>query len=199
MKAQINLPKPIVTMVLATAILCISQIGMAQDRWSFELRPGVNFATKQLGEANLNTGYGIEGTFAYKFMPHLSVYAGWSWNKFGSDQKVGDTNLDYEETGYTYGLNFMYPIGDSKTNLFARVGGLANHIEAEQGGDVISDSGHGFGWQVEGGLAIPLGEKWILMPGIRYRSLSRDMEIESVSTAVDLNYISVGLGAALKF
>ena len=186
------------TVLLAIVLAFSSQFTVAQDRWSFELRPGVNFATKKLGDANLNTGFGAEGTFAYRFMPNLSVYAGWSWNKFGSDQKIDGSSLDFEETGYTYGLQYIYPLGNSNINLLARAGGMTNHIEAENDGDVIADSGHGFGWQVEGGLAIPLGEKWRLMPSVRYRSLSRDITIESAKTSVDLNYISVGLGIALK-
>ena len=132
-------------------------------------------------------------------MPHLSVYAGWSWNKFGSDEKINGTSLDFEETGYTYGLQFIHPIGESNINLLARAGGLANHIEVEKGDEIISDSGHGFGWQVEAGLAIPFGERWRLMPTVRYRSLGRDLEIETVTTSVDLNYISVGLGVAVTF
>lgn len=191
--------KAMATMVLAVAMVCTSQVVFAQDRWSFEFRPGVDFATKKLGDTDLKTGFGLEGTFAYKFMPHLAVYAGWSWNKFGSNQHVNGNTLDFEETGYTYGLQFIHPIGDSKINLLARAGGLANHIEVENGNDIIADSGHGFGWQIEGGLTIPLSEKWMLMPSVRYRSLNRDLTIENSTTNVDLNYLSLGLGVAVKF
>lgn len=187
------------TMLLAIVLVGISQITYAQDRWSFELRPGANFPTSKLGDTNLKTGYGAEGVFAYRFMQHMAVYAGWSWNKFGSDQQINGTNLDFEETGYTYGLQFIHPIGESKINYLIRAGGLANHIEAEEGGDVIADSDHGFGWQVEGGVAIPLGEKWLLIPSVRYRSLSRDITIETVSNSVDLNYLTVGVGLTVKF
>lgn len=186
-------------MLLATAILSVSQIISAQGRWSIEVRPGVNFSTSKLGNANLDTGFGLEASFAYRFIPHLAVYGGWSWNKFGSDQRVSGSSLDFEETGYTYGLQFIHPIGESNINFLARAGGLANHIEVEAGDDIIADSGHGFGWQVEGGLTIPMGEKWRLMPSVRYRSLSRDITIETVKSSVDLNYISVGLGAAFIF
>lgn len=191
--------KAMAAMLIAIAMVCISQITFAQDRWSFEFRPGINFATKDLGDVRLNTGFGYEGSFAYRFMPHLAAYAGWSWNKFGSDEEIDGASLEFEETGYTYGLQFIHPIGDSKINLLVRAGGLANHIEVEEGGDVISDSGHGFGWQVEGGLTILLSEKWSLMPSVRYRALNRDIEIESVTTSVDLNYFSVGLGVAVSF
>jgi hypothetical protein len=200
MKRQNNFNgKATATMLMAIAMVCISQITFAQDRWSFELRPGVNFATKKLGDANLKTGYGFEGTFAYRFMPHLAVYAGWGWNKFGSDQSVSGTKLDFEETGYTYGLQFIHPIGQSKINLLARAGAISNHIEVEKGGNIIADSGHGFGWQIEGGVAVPLGERFLLMPSVRYRSLARDLKIETATTSVDLNYLSVGVGIAVKF
>lgn len=189
--------KRVAKLLTAVAVVCISQITFAQDRWSIEFRPGVNFATTELGDIDLKTGFGLEGSVAYRFMPHLAVYAGWSWNKFGSDARIDGTNLDFEETGYTYGLQFIHPIGESKINFIARVGGLANHIEVEQDDDIISDSDHGFGWQVEGGLAIPLGASWRLMPSVRYRSLASEIEIQTVTTSVVLNYISVGLGLAI--
>jgi hypothetical protein len=197
-KTKIN-AKVMATMLLAIAMMCVSQITFAQDRWSIELRPGVNFATKKLGEANLNTGFGAEGIIAYRFMPHLSAFAGWSWNKFGSDQQMNGSTLEFEETGYSYGLQFLHPLGQSKIDFFVRAGGLANHIEVENGGDIIADSGHGFGWQAEGGVAIPLGEKWRLIPSVRYRSLSRELTINTVNAPVDLNYLSVGIGIARRF
>lgn len=188
-----------VPIVIWIVMVFISQSTFAQNRWSMELRPGVNYATQKLGKANLDVGFGAEGTFAYRFMPHLSIYAGWSWNRFGSDQKIGGTNLDFEETGYTYGLQFISSIGDSKTGLLVRAGGLANHIEVEKGDDIIADSGHGIGWQGELGLAIPLSKRFRLMPSVRYRSLSRDIELENITTEVDLNYLSAGLGFAWTF
>ncbi|MBK7428261.1 MAG: outer membrane beta-barrel protein [Saprospiraceae bacterium] len=180
-------------------MICASKSTFAQGRFSIEIRPGVNFATQKLGQATLETGYGIEGVVAYRFLEHLGVYAGWGWNKFGSDQKINGTNLDFEETGYTFGLQFIHPIGSSKIQYLIRAGGLANHIEVEEGDEIISDSGHGFGWQVEGGFAIPLGENFRLMPSVRYRALSRDITLETITTAVDLNYISAGLGLTWVF
>ena len=132
-------------------------------------------------------------------MQHLSVYAGWSWNKFGSDQSLAGSQLDFEETGYTFGLQFIHPIGGSKINYLARAGAISNHIEVEQGDEIIADSGHGLGWQVEGGVVVPLGEKWRLLPSVRYRSLSRDLQIETINTSVDLNYLSIGVGISRTF
>jgi len=190
----------IAAMVIAAVLMVASQSALAQDRLSFEFRPGVNFPTNELGDAELNTGFGLEGTFAYRFMPSVAVYAGWSWNRFSSDNSFAGTDIDFEETGYTMGMQYIRPIGESKVNLLLRVGGLYNHIEVENSeGDIIADSGHGLGWQVEGGVAIPLGEKWRLLPSVRYRSLAREITIETVTTSTDLNYVSIGIGIARIF
>ncbi|MEQ9592191.1 MAG: outer membrane beta-barrel protein [Cyclobacteriaceae bacterium] len=182
------------TAVLLMLLSIFSFQTYAQNKWSFEVRPGVDFATKKLGGADLKTGFGFEGTFAYRFMPHLAVYAGWSWNRFGSDQ-----SLDFEETGYTYGLQFIHPIGDSNIEFLARAGATSNHIEVEDGDQLIADTGHGFGFQLESGVVIPIGESWNLLPSIRYRSLSRDIDFGQTTTAVDLNYVSIGVGFAKTF
>lgn len=190
----------IATVFIGIAVLCVSRSTFAQNRWSFEIRPGIDFPTTKLGDANLKTGFGVEGAFSYRFMTHLGVYAGWSWNKFSSDESFAGNNTDFEETGYTYGLQFIHPIGQTKIDLLVRAGGLANHIEVENSeGDIIADSGHGFGWQVEGGVVLPIGEKWRLLPSIRYRSLARDITIETETTGVDLNYLSLGIGISRLF
>ncbi|NHE57624.1 outer membrane beta-barrel protein [Cyclobacterium plantarum] len=185
---------------LAITLLLSSMVVQAQDRWSLEFRPGVNLPTQKLGDADLKTGYGFEGSLAYSFLPHLSVYGGWSWNRFGADQSFAGANTDFEETGYTYGLQFIHPISTSNLSLLLRAGGLANHIELENSdGDIIADSGHGFGWQVEAGVSIPISEKWRAQPGLRYRALSRDVRLNGSTFGTDLNYISLGIGIVKVF
>ena len=180
--------------IMAFAAMCFSQNIFAQNRFSFEFRPGVDFATRKVANINLETGFGFEGTFAYRFMPHLGVYAGWSLNRFAGPES------DFEETGYAYGLQFIHPLGTSKLNLLARAAVVSNHIEVENSdGEIIADSGHGLGWQVEGGVAIPINERWQFLPSIRYKSLSRDIEIGSVRSAFDLRYLSLGIGASWMF
>jgi hypothetical protein len=154
-----------------------------------------------LGDTELKTGFGAEGTFTYRFMPHLGAYAGWSWNKFAGGQSSAGGNMDYEETGYCLGLQFIHPISkQSKINYMIKGGGTYNHIETENSeGKIINDTGHGLGWQLGIGAAIPVGKKINLVPEIRYRSLSRDIKIDNTTTAVDLNYLSVGVGFSFSF
>lgn len=186
--------------LLVLLMLCSFHVAVAQDRLSWELRPAVGFATQELGDAELTPGLGIEGSIAYRFMPHLSAYAGWGWQQFSANHSFAGANVDVEETGYTFGLQFIHPIGTLPLSYLVKAGGIFNHIEIENGeGDVTADSGHGLGWQAEAGLVFPVGEHWRLLPTLRYRALSRDIEVGNSSTAVDLNYLSVGVGISRFF
>jgi hypothetical protein len=190
-------------LLLTTAALMFFTLfgqSYAQDKWSLEFRPGVDYATIDIADADLGIGFGFEGTISYRFMPHLAAYAGWSYNNFAVDQSFAGPDASFEETGYTFGLQFIHPIGESGLSYLVRAGGTYNHIEIENNyGDIIIDSGHGLGWQAEAGLVIPLSKKFSLLPSLRYRSLNRDIEIENVSTSVDLNYLSVGVGLSWSF
>lgn len=167
----------------------------AQSRFSAILRPGVNFPTKDLGNADLKTGFGVEGTIAYRIMPHLAAYTGWGWNHFAADQSFAGTDMDFDETGYRLGLQFIHPITKSELSYVLGAGAIYNHIEVENNkGDIISDSGHGWGWQADAGLSVPLGNRLHLLTGIRYQSLSRNIKIGAANTTVDLNYLSAGVG-----
>jgi hypothetical protein len=190
-------------LLLATAVLIMFlhfNQTIAQDKWSLEFRPGVNYATQDIADADLGIGFGAELTIAYRFIPHLAAYAGWSYNNFAVDQSFAGVDASFEETGYTFGLQFIHPIGESGLSYLVRAGGTYNHIEIENNsGDIIIDSGHGLGWQAEAGLVIPLNERFSLLPSVRYRSLNRDIEIENVSTSVNLDYLSAGVGLSWSF
>lgn len=189
--------------VLITLSLIAFNDLSAQDKWSVELRPGVNFATKDLGDADLKTGLGAEFAVGYRFMEHLGVYVGWGWNQFKSDNTsfAGTGDTDFEETGYTFGFQFIHPIGTSSNlSYLARLGGIYNHIEVEnEAGNITADSGHGLGWEIGAGLQIELGSNWNLRPQLGYRALSRNLEIGNISRDVDLNYVSFGVGVAKIF
>jgi hypothetical protein len=98
------------------------------------------------------------------------------------------------------GLQFVHPIGNSKIQYILRGGGIYNHIETENAdGEITNDTGHGLGWEAEAGVAIPLGNRFSLMPGVRYRALSRDMPSGERSVPADLQYISVGAAFTWSF
>lgn len=191
--------KKLVTIAIFTMI---SVIGMAQEnekRFGVELNGGVSFATRELGGLDLNTGFGFEGLFHYRFMPHLGAYAGWGWNKFSTDDAFAGSNVDVEETGYVLGLQFNHPISTSPFSYYVRLGGLYNHLEFEDGGDVLEDTGHGLGFQIAGGIEVELGSNWSINPGLKFNALSRDIETAGNNTELNLNYINVRVGIIKKF
>jgi opacity protein-like surface antigen len=187
-------------LALGLLLLASSPFAAAQGKWDLTLRGGVNLPTKDLGDANLNTGFGFEGTIGYRFLPNLSAYAGWGWNRFSADRSFAGSNVDFEETGYSLGLRYLFPIADSRVSVLIGAGGIYNHIEAEnREGALVSDTGHGLGWQAEAGLAVAVSERLSLIPGIRYRSLSREFKVGTTNTPVDLNYLSPGISLSWSF
>lgn len=192
--------KSISTLFLSLFIFAAVQLTHAQNNFSLELRTGADFATQELGNTDLNTGFGFDGILSYRFMPHTAIFGGWGWHRFVSDDSFAGTDVDFEETGYTFGLEYLHPLGNTQLNYYLRGGGIYNHIEVESSdGDITADSDHGLGWQIEGGLAFELGNRWMLKPGIRYRSLARDIDIGNTTTDVDLTVFNLSVGISKTF
>lgn len=186
------------SVLLALSSLVLAVPALAQGPWSLELRGGAALPTADLGESELDTGYGFELTGAYRFMPHLEAYAGWDWMHFATS---GDApNQDVEETGYALGLRFLHPIGQGRFSWFARAGATINHLEVEDsGGEIVADSKHGLGWECGLGAGIAFDPAWLITPGVRYRSTTRDLDSSGESTSVSLRYLAVEVGVTRRF
>lgn len=137
-----------------------------------------------------------EGIFHYRFMPHPGAYVGWGWNRHSSDNSFAGNNMDFKETGYTFGLEFQHPLSNTPVDFYIQGGDIYNHIEIENSaGDITADSDHGLGWQAKVGISFNLSsDKWVIKPGVRYRSLSRDIEFGNTTTGIDLPYFNFGVG-----
>lgn len=182
--------------VLAACLVALP----ARAQLGLEVSGAGEFATQDLGAADLGTGIGLEATLTYQFMPHLSAYGGWGWHHFSTDGAPVGPDGSAEETGYTFGLQFTHPIGTAPVGYYVAAGGVYDHIEMEDaGGDLVGDTGHGLGWQVGAGLVVPLSDRVRLTPGVRYRSLSRDLELGGSTTEMDLSYVSGRVGVAATF
>lgn len=174
----------------------------AQGRWSLEFTGGPAVPTGDLGDLKLNTGLTFGSTVSAKVMPHLAVYGGWDWVHLSSDEDQPGGELDVEETGYVLGLRFEHPlrgeVGFPKFRLQA--GTTYKHIEIEdEEGDLIADSGHGLGWELGAGLVMSVAERFTVTPGVRVRSLTRDLDLGMGERSVDLRYVAFELGAAWTF
>jgi len=186
--------------LIAIALLFLTVSVKAQEKWSVEFRPGLNFPTSDIGNIDAKIGFGFEFTAAYKIMPHLAVYAGWGWNEFKGEDNFSSEDVTFQESGYTFGFQIVRPIGTSSFSYVGSAGGIYNHIKLENNSsDISADTGYGFGWQVALGVDYEFASNLSLRPMFRYRSLSRDLEIENVSNELKLNYVSFGIGLAYEF
>lgn len=181
----------------------ISLISLAQTgegRFAFELNGGISQTIQKLGGAETPTGGGFEAVFHYQVLSHWGIYAGWGWNKFATGSSDFGKNIDFEETGYVWGVQFKNNFSNSSTAYFFRAGGSYNHLELEnEDGTIIQDTGHGLGWQLAGGLDLPLGSKLSLIPGIKFNALSRELTTNESTSDLNLKYLSLRLGILKKF
>ena len=173
----------------------------AQDRWSLEILPGVAIPTEDLGDAELDRGVGADATLGLRVMPHLSVYGGWGWRHFPTDITFAGNDVEIEETGYLFGVRFEHPLGSAGSpEAVIRIGGTYNHLEIEDGdGDILSDSGHRLGFEVGGGVAFPLGDRWRITPGVRFRSTDQEFEEGGAVIPATLRYLEIEVGFSRRF
>ncbi len=195
--------KTLTSTAAALAILLVTAPLQAQSRWSLDFQGFAAAPTTELAGEDPGTGVGFEGSVGYNFHHHMSAYAGWNWTHFSPDVSFAGPDLDFEETGYVFGLRWEHPFrGESGGGpaYWVRAGGTYKHIEVEDDeGEIVEDSGHGLGWEVGAGLSIPLSARWRLTPTVRYQALSRDLTVGSASAEAELKALTFGVGARWHF
>ena len=171
----------------------------SQDRVRLEVVPGAVFSTETLAESDLGNGLGVGANVSVRVLPHLAAYVGWDYHGFRAETLFARSDLDVEETGYSFGTRFDHPIAGAPALMF-KVGGTYGHIELENtAGDLVADSGHGFGWEAGAGVEFPLGNRWHITPGVRFRSLKRDIDVDDIRRPVTLRYVAAEVGFSRSF
>ncbi|MGM0532353.1 MAG: outer membrane protein [Bacteroidota bacterium] len=192
--------KLFLTIMMIAALTLTSVAQESEKRFGIELNGDVSFVSSDLNGANLNTGLGFETILQYRFIPFTSVYGGWGYSHFNARESFAGSDIDFEQTGYILGLQFKQSFGESPISWFVRAGLLYSHIETEDNeGEIISDTGHGAGFQVAGGIEVSLGKNWSLAPGLKYNSLSGETELEGVNYELDLRNVSARMGLVKRF
>ena len=75
-----------------------------------------------------------------------------------------------------------------------------NHLELENAeGEMTGDSGHGLGWEGGVAIAIPMGERWQVMPGVRFRSTEREFNLAGIVVPATLRYVTLAVGFSRTF
>jgi opacity protein-like surface antigen len=193
-----KIASPLIAGLISVVALFTTTFAHAQSKWSVEIRPSLNFPLTNVAGADINTGFGIEGTALYRVLPHTSVYAGWGWSLYPQENRNAD-EVSNEETGYTFGIQFLHPIAASNTKYFVKGGGIYNHLEVEEGNHVTSNSGHKLGWQLETGLSFRISDLYSINPGVRYRELSGNINRNGTRTPFHLHTIALSVGVMKNF
>jgi opacity protein-like surface antigen len=182
------------TVAVAAATLVTADAD-AQERWGVDVHATGGVATQDDVRDDSETGFGFGANLQVRVLPHVFLYGGWDWTRYQALDAIAGPDVDLEETGYALGARLERPIGTSSTAWWLRTGALYNHFELEDAdGEIIDDTGHGLGWEAGAGVAVAFGSGWSFVPGIRYRSVSRDVEIGDAETEVELQAVTLEIG-----
>ncbi|MGE3525703.1 MAG: outer membrane beta-barrel protein [Gemmatimonadales bacterium] len=186
-------------------LLLVPSVLAAQSRWDITVQGGAAFPTKSLSNADLDAGVGFEGTVGYQVYGPLTAYAGWGWHRFTSKDlatpfRNGAANV--VQTGYVFGLRYSHELQGRglRPTLVARAGGTLEHLETKTwSGTMTEDTGHGLGGELGVALGLTLANHWSVMPGLRFRSLRRDLTIDGLKRPARLDYLTLEAGVNYAF
>jgi hypothetical protein len=189
------------SILLGASALFAATPELSAQRFSVDLRAAAATPTSKLAGTDLNNGFGFGATVAYRVQPHVHLYAGWDWMHFRANQSFAGSDMDFEETGYTFGLRFEHPFRAGASVAYRlEGGGTYKHNELENtAGDLVANSGHGFGYEAGAGLLVPISGQWSFVPTLRYRSLTRDYAVGGSTTEGELRYLALEAGISRSF
>lgn len=169
----------------------------AQNHWQAEFRPGLSFP---VNGNELNTGYGFELGLGYIFFPHLSAYAGWTWNSFKGDAFLEFRDVEITESGYKFVLRFMHPVKGSRWSYLVSAGTVLIHLELEdKHNNNLAESTHELGWEAGAGLHLKLPDNFGLRPVLTFRSYSPRVNVQDSSEKPEMHFLSFNLGISKTF
>jgi opacity protein-like surface antigen len=188
------------TLALAAAF-AIPATTAAQSSLAVEVRPTFAIPIGKRAGAELTLGPAFGAAVSLRVQEQLHLYAGWDWAHFGAENSFAGSDLDFEETGYAFGLRLERPCPKGhRMALRAELGGTYKHVEIENSaGDLIADSKHSVGYEAALGAVMNLSDEWKLGPAARYRSLSPDFTIGGTKTSGELRYVTLELTLSRSF
>ena len=159
--------KTILSLVAVAGIAAAAPSSQAQSYNPFQIGAsgGVGFPTSDLGNAT-NTGYNIALVLGYKpaLMP-VSVRAEAGYNQFGFQSGGGNINI----ASFTGNLAYELPLGMSFTPY--AIGGVGLYRPSADLGGGNTGTTNDFGWNVGGGIKIPLSSSFETFIEARYNSV----------------------------
>jgi hypothetical protein len=200
--------KKITTGLVALAALALAGSAQAQalpvSPFSVEVRGGLAFPTGDLEDvAESGITVGANGT--YMFSQQIGLYAGFTYNAFGLAEEADDLGIDgsINTYGFDAGLKAMFASPTLPVTPFLK-GGLVYHkveldIEDLDLGEA-DESDFGLGFEVGGGVMVPLGPRLSFTPAVSYTSFKPNYDGDEDDEDVDnVTSFRVDVGLNIRF
>ena len=199
--------KQITAGLLALATATVAGTAQAQtvptSPLSLEARGGLAFPTGDLADG-ADSGFTLGGSATFNFTPQLGLYVGGTFNSFPFNDEivagVGDGHVN--DYGLDAGLRLSFATPSLPVTPFLK-GGLVYHKLDAQFDDDLGDEGEdgdsdlSLGFEVGGGLMIPLGPRLSFTPGVSYTNYEPKFGDDSDADKVSHVRVDVGLNIRL--
>lgn len=162
---------------------------------ALEIRGGIPFPTGSFGETrslggDLEAGYSLGANATVQFTRTLGIYGGYSYNSFGVD----GSDADVTDQGIDAGLRAVFPTTTGLAPFLK--GGLVYHQLERSGGGVnfAAESDRELGFEVGGGIEIPLGRTISFTPGVSYIRYDTDAFLSDG----EVSYVRADMGLRFR-
>lgn len=189
--------------ILSCALLAASALAASGAQaqilpFSFEVRGGMGIKTEEFRPGDTSTttasgGVGFGANAAIDFLPGVAVYGG--YDRYAFNAEIDGADAEYIDQGFVAGAKVTPPIGALLGfRPWVRGGVLFHELELTE---VNEKSGRSTGFEVGGGIDIPLGLVLSFTPGVIYRQYSPDYGDDANDGKVSYFDLSLGLRARL--
>jgi opacity protein-like surface antigen len=104
-------------------------------------------------------------TVSYAATRRVAVYAGYSRSSFGCESGFCAGNeVTFTSQGFDAGVRLSFPVA---AGPWARLGVVSHSLDAD-GGTADGEAASGVGFELGGGVELPLGRRLSVTPGVRY-------------------------------
>lgn len=166
---------------------------------SIEIRGGAALPMGDLSdddEGGAETGYTFGANATFQATPMLGIYAGWTRSSFGVEDAE---DVSIRDQGFEAGVKAMFGGGTMPVSPFVKGGVLFHTLSVAGEGEGVEaevESDNAIGFEVGGGVAIPLGQRMSVTPALTYSKFSTDEEDEFFG---EVNVSGLRLDIGLNF
>jgi opacity protein-like surface antigen len=169
---------------------------------SVEIRGGLPFPTgefREIGEDigdGLRADYTVGGSVMLNVTPRFGIYGGYTLNRFQVEDFEG---VGVNGDGFDFGVRAGFPTTTGIGPWF-KVGGVYHDLEVDFDDDQVGSgevnvSDRELGFEVGGGVEIPLGQTLSFTPGVSYVRYRTD---ESFGDR-DVSFVKGDVGLRVRF